>query len=124
LTILPASRPRLKRRKIADKNSGYRHVTATLAAILPFSRQRRPNIARDCCEIFHVAGDSPAHSRISAMIRSPGTAGFDGLAAPVASSKLTHAVAASLVIGALSLCLIVTLTVLSTKVTMAMPMPA
>ena len=58
------------------------------------------------------------------MIRSPGTAGFDGLAAPVASSKLTQAVAASLVIGALSLCLIVTLTVLSTKVTMAMPMPA
>jgi hypothetical protein len=36
---------------------------------------------------------------------------------------LTHAVAASLAIGALSLCLIVTLTVLSIKVTMAMPIP-
>ena len=58
------------------------------------------------------------------MTRSPDAAGFDGHAALVASSGLTHAVAASLVIGALSLCLIVTLTVLSTKVTMAMPMPA
>ena len=58
------------------------------------------------------------------MIRSSGAAGFDGLPAPVASSRLTHAVAASLAIGALSLCLIATLTVLSIKVTMAMPIPA
>jgi hypothetical protein len=58
------------------------------------------------------------------MIRSPGAAGFHGCVAPVASSRLTHAVAASLAIGALSLCLIVTLTVLSLKVSMAMPIPA
>ena len=58
------------------------------------------------------------------MIRSPGAAGFDGRSAPVASSRLTNAVAASLAIGAMSLCLIVTLTVLSIKVTMAMPIPA
>ena len=58
------------------------------------------------------------------MIRSPDAAGFDGRAAPVASSRLTHAVAGSLAIGALSLCLIVTLTVLATKVTLAMPIPA
>jgi hypothetical protein len=58
------------------------------------------------------------------MIRSPDAAGFDGRAAPVASSGLTHAVAGSLAIGALSLCLIVTLTVLATKVTLAMPIPA
>ena len=58
------------------------------------------------------------------MIRSPGAAGFDGRAAPVASSRLTHAVAASLAIGALSLCLIVSLTVVSIKVSMAMPIPA
>ncbi len=57
------------------------------------------------------------------MIRSPGAAGFDGRATPVASSRLTHAVAASLAIGALSLCLIVTLTALSIKVSMAMPIP-
>ena len=57
------------------------------------------------------------------MIRSPRAAGFDGLAAPVASSRLTNAVAASLAIGSLSLCLIVTLTVLSIKVSMAMPLP-
>ncbi len=58
------------------------------------------------------------------MIRSRGTAGFEGRPAPVASSRLTNAIAASLAIGALSLCLVVTLTVLSIKVTMAMPIPA
>ena len=57
------------------------------------------------------------------MIRSPGAAGFSGRAAPVASTRLTDAVAASLAIGSLSLCLIVTLTVLSIKVSMAMPIP-
>ena len=64
----------------------------------------------------------PCLLRISAMIRSPGAAGFDARTAPVASSRLTDAVAASLAIGGLSLCLIVT--VLSIKVTMAMPIPA
>jgi len=57
------------------------------------------------------------------MIRSPGTAGFGSEAAPAASSRLTNAIATSLAIGALSLCLVVTLTVLSIKVTMAMPLP-
>ncbi|MDR3450226.1 MAG: hypothetical protein P4M15_10875 [Alphaproteobacteria bacterium] len=58
------------------------------------------------------------------MIRPSGAAGFGGCSAPVASSRLTDAVAASLAIGSLSLCLIVTLTVLSIKVSMAMPIPA
>jgi hypothetical protein len=58
------------------------------------------------------------------MIRSPGPAGFDSPSAPVASSRLADAVAATLAIGSLSLCLIVTLTVLSIKVSMAMPIPA
>jgi hypothetical protein len=58
------------------------------------------------------------------MIRTPGALGFNGRSAPVASSRLTDAVAASLAIGSLSLCLIVTLTVLSIKVSMAMPIPA
>jgi hypothetical protein len=57
------------------------------------------------------------------MIRSPGAAGFNGRSAPVASSRLTDTVAAPLAIGALSLCLIVTLTVLSIKVSMATPIP-
>ena len=57
------------------------------------------------------------------MIRASGTAGFQGHPATVASSRLTNAVAASLAIAALSLCLIVTLTVLSTKATMAMGLP-
>jgi hypothetical protein len=57
------------------------------------------------------------------MIRSPGAAGFNGRLAPVASTRLIDAVAASLAIGSLSVCLIVTLTVLSIKVGMAMPIP-
>jgi hypothetical protein len=57
------------------------------------------------------------------MTRSPRAAGFEGPAAPVASSRLIHAVAASLAIGSLSLCLIVALTVLSIRVSMAMPLP-
>jgi hypothetical protein len=58
------------------------------------------------------------------MIRSPRAAGFDSPSAPVASSRLADAVAATLALGSLSLCLIVTLTVLSIKVSMAMPIPA
>ncbi len=58
------------------------------------------------------------------MMRSPGSAGFGSPLAPVASSRLTNAIAAALAIGALSLCLVVTLTVLSIKATMAMPIPA
>jgi len=57
------------------------------------------------------------------MIRSPGAAGFVCRPAPVASSRLTHAVAASLAVGAVSLCLIATLTVLSVGVATAMPIP-
>ncbi|MBB4370199.1 hypothetical protein GGD63_002992 [Bradyrhizobium sp. cir1] len=57
------------------------------------------------------------------MIRASGTAGFQGRPATVSSSRLTNAVAASLAVAALSLCLIVTLTVLSTKATMAMGLP-
>jgi hypothetical protein len=58
------------------------------------------------------------------MIRSPGALGFNGSPAPVASSRLIDAVAATLAISSLSLCVIVTLTVLSIKVSMAMPIPA
>jgi len=57
------------------------------------------------------------------MIRSTGAAGFNGRSAPVASSRLIDAVAASLAIASLSLCLIVALTVLSSRVSMAMPIP-
>ncbi len=57
------------------------------------------------------------------MIRAPGMVGFQSRSAIAASSRLTHAVAASLAIAALSLCLIVTLTVLTTKATMAMGLP-
>jgi hypothetical protein len=57
------------------------------------------------------------------MKPSPGAAGFEQPSAPVASSRLAGAVAASLAIGAVSLCLIVTLTVLSIKTSIAMPIP-
>ena len=58
------------------------------------------------------------------MIRSSGVgAGFEGRSVPVASPRLIRAVAASLAVSSLSLCLIVALTVMSIKVTMAMPLP-
>jgi hypothetical protein len=58
------------------------------------------------------------------MLRSPrAVAGFAQRAALSASSGWTHAVAAALAIGSLSLCLIVALTVLSTGTTMAMTFP-
>ncbi|MCW5705541.1 MAG: hypothetical protein AB7I42_04300 [Bradyrhizobium sp.] len=56
------------------------------------------------------------------MIRSPRAAGFVCRPAPVASSRLINAVAASLGFGAASLCLISTLKVLAIKL-MAMPLP-
>jgi hypothetical protein len=58
------------------------------------------------------------------MIRSPGAVGFDSRLASVASLRLTRTVATTLAIGALSLHLIVTLSMLSIKATMAMPVPA
>ena len=57
------------------------------------------------------------------MIRSPRTVGFATNPAPVASSRLTNAIAASLAIGALSLCVAVTLTIVSMRIAMAMPFP-
>ena len=58
------------------------------------------------------------------MTRSPRANGFYGRSTRVASTRLNDAVAAVLAIGSLSLCLIVTLTVFTIKVSMAMPIPA
>lgn len=58
------------------------------------------------------------------MIRSPVATGFDSRFAHTASSRLHDLVAAALAISSLSLCVIVTLTVFSIKVSMAMPVPA
>jgi hypothetical protein len=58
------------------------------------------------------------------MTRPSRAAGFDSRPARVASTRLNDAVAATLAIGSLSLCLIVTLTVFSIKLSMAMPIPA
>jgi hypothetical protein len=60
----------------------------------------------------------------TAMIRSLRTSlGFQVRSAPVASSRLTNAVAATLAVACLSLCLIVTLAMLSIRVAVAMPLP-
>ncbi|MGA2289180.1 hypothetical protein [Bradyrhizobium sp.] len=58
------------------------------------------------------------------MKRSLGGTGFNSRSTPVASSRMADAVAATLAVGALSLCVIVTLTMLSIKISMAMPIPA
>ena len=57
------------------------------------------------------------------MMRLSGAVGFDSSRTPVTSSRLFGAIATSLAIGTLSLCLVVTLTVLSIKATVAMPFP-
>jgi hypothetical protein len=54
------------------------------------------------------------------MTRSS-AAGFGGQETTVASPRLIDAVVASLAFGAFSLCLVVTLTVLSLRACMAMP---
>jgi hypothetical protein len=58
------------------------------------------------------------------MIRSSGPAGFSSPAAADASSRLRDAMTVSLAIASLSLCLMVTLAVLSGKLGAAMPIPA
>lgn len=55
------------------------------------------------------------------MKRLSGAAGFNSQPVPVASSRLLDAVAAALALGAVSLCLVLCLTVLATKASMAMP---
>lgn len=54
------------------------------------------------------------------MTRSP-ISGFGLRSVRVASNRLSNAIAASLAVASLSLCLIVTITVLSIKVVAAMP---
>src|ERR1700677_5181777 len=99
-------------------------ITVNLSVILPFSGVLRRNIAGDSCEFSPSRVIRSRNEGNSAMIRSSGAGGFEGQAVPVASSRLIDAVAAALAIGSLSLCLIVTLTVFSIKVSMAMPIPA
>jgi hypothetical protein len=90
----------------------------------PFSAIDRRIVAGDHCKIFLTSRViRPALLRIWTMIRAPGAAGFESNHAPVASSRLLGAIATSLAIGTLSLCLMVTLTVLSIKATVAMPIP-
>jgi hypothetical protein len=55
------------------------------------------------------------------MKRLSGAAGFNGQSTPVASSRLIDAVAAALALGAVSLCLVLCITVLATTISMAMP---
>jgi hypothetical protein len=56
------------------------------------------------------------------MMRSRGSSGwFEGRFAPVASSRLTNAVAASLAIAAFAVVLSVAFAMMSIKVAMAMP---
>jgi hypothetical protein len=59
----------------------------------------------------------------STMPQSSGPAGFSGPSVDVASERLEDAVATSLAIASLSLCLMVTLTVLSGKLGAGLPFP-
>lgn len=57
------------------------------------------------------------------MPRPVAELGFEDHPARVSSRRLTNAVAASLAIASVSLCLIVALTMLTMRVSMAMPLP-
>ena len=64
----------------------------------------------------------PYHEGFTAMIRSLAAAhGFGSRTARTASSRLTGAVAASLALGSLSLCLVVAIAALSIRVASATP---
>lgn len=58
---------------------------------------------------------------MTAMMRSPGAGHGFGNRAALAASRLKNTIAASLAIGSLSLCLVVTLTMLSIRMVAAMP---
>ena len=110
------------RRGLIRLNSGHNGGCRRCFAI--FSSVTAVILPAMAAKVLEVAGDSPAHQRNPAMIGSPGATGFESRSAPAASSRLHEAVAAALAIGSLSLCLIVTLTVFSIKVSMALPIPA
>jgi len=55
------------------------------------------------------------------MKRLSGPAGFSGQSAPVASSRLIDAVAAALALAAVSVCVVLCMTVFATRTGMAMP---
>jgi hypothetical protein len=85
----------------------------------------RRKIARPDGEFagLRVIRPLPLPQGFPVMKRSPGAAGgFASRSAPVASSCLIQAVAASLAVGSLSLCLVVTLNILSTGASMALPL--
>jgi hypothetical protein len=102
--------------------SGLAHWAESLAKTIGLIKQTNPEI------VAVLKTESEILERVQSgfhtMIRSSGAVGLNGRSVPVALSRLTHAVAGTLAIGGLSLCLVVTLTVLSIKVTMAMPFPA
>ena len=102
-------------------------IALTIAAVPPFSAAWPPQCCRRSLQGFPDVRKSrvirPALQGFRPMIRSPGAVGFESSRAPVASSRLLGAIATSLAIGTLSLCLMVTLTVLSIKATIAMPIP-
>ena len=89
----------------------FRHFRRQAAAILPAIVARFPDVAGDSSRVFKDFDHDPVARR--GRLR--------GRRRPSLLSRLTHAVAARLAIGGLSLCLIVALTVLSIKVAMAMP---
>jgi hypothetical protein len=66
----------------------------------------------------------PRTSERRAVSIDASASGFHGRSAPAASSRLADAVAASIAVGTLSLCIGVALALLSIKATMALPVPA
>jgi hypothetical protein len=73
----------------------------------------RRNLAGVCCKTFSGARVIRSRARrIQTMIRSTGAVGFGERAEPVACPRLIDAVAASLAMASLWLCLIASLTMI------------
>jgi hypothetical protein len=97
--------------------TGITGITPIPPQFRRFRDNARRNLAGENCHKIAIArGDSPARTGIySTMTRSLGPAGFTGPAVAIASTRLRDAVAASLAIASLSLCLTVILAMLSSE---------
>jgi hypothetical protein len=81
-----------------------------------------PNIACQTCDLSIQRTIRLRFEGFKAMPRTTGVvSGFSTPAAPSVRRRVSDAIAAGLALGALSLSLVVTITVLSIKVSMAMP---
>lgn len=104
---------------MADRGCRIRPVisghTGDKCLVLAIFRRFPPKLRLRLLQFLGVRAIRSHFEGFTAMTRPGAALGFNRPEAGVASPRLLHAVAASLALSALSLCLIVTLTLLSPK---------